>query len=129
VPNRVQTPLTKESVDKWGAIPGEFNSTYMTKFEFSSFDADFLSTESIGRTLKKAREGNTPVHELWQEMIVGNATSLAYNISKASQVEISSSSSEGNELTYRTKNTFNTTGVPLDDSVTTVNYDALSFWW
>jgi len=51
----------------------------------------------------------------------------SYNISKASNLDILSSSDI--ELTYRPINTFNTTGVPLHNAVTTVNYDALSLWW
>lgn len=51
----------------------------------------------------------------------------SFNISKVSQTEIVSS--EGDQLTYRTSNTFDISSVPLKDPIMTVNYGALSFWW
>jgi len=129
IPNRVQAPqaLTPATVDKWGAIPGEFESSYQTSVTIDQFSAEFLSVDHITRTLKKHREGNQDSKTLWSEMIseVSNGANN-YNISKESNLEIISS---GEQITYRPHNTFNTTDIPLHNTVITVNYDALSLWW
>jgi len=130
IPNRVQAPqaLTNETVDKWGTIPGKFDSTYQTSVSIDQYTAEFLSVDHISKTLKKHREGNSDSKMLWSEMMSEvKLGSNNYNISKESNLEILQSS--GSDITYRPNNTFDTTDIPLHNTVITVNYDALSLWW
>jgi len=53
IPNRVAAPaeLTADSVDKWGAVPGQFDSVYSASVNVSTYAPSFLSSERLNDAL------------------------------------------------------------------------------
>lgn len=132
VTNRNTTPatveLTAETADKWGTIPGEFDSEYSSTVNLDQFSADFLSVEHMQRTLKKIRESNDDPKTIWTEMLAEvQIGALSYSLTKDQSVSILSSKNK--QITYKPDTTFDTSNITLSSLVTTINYDAFSVWY
>jgi hypothetical protein len=55
--------LTAATVDKWGAIPGEFNSVSGAQVNVTTYTADFLSSERLNNALQQQKEGTLNLTE------------------------------------------------------------------
>jgi len=117
--------LTNSTVERWGTVPGQFNSSYYTTVDIINFDPLLLKVENIAKMAKSKRNGENVEQDLSE--LKNGADHIVYNISKSSRMEILSETDA--TMTYRPLSVYDLQSVPLDDTVFSLNFDALGLWW
>ena len=136
VNNREAMPvmMTQANAERWGTVPGKFESTLLESVNVMYYDNGFLNSKSIVEMQRKHEVEGVSAEELVDEhfsKLSASGSSLALWWERTVTPIFFTSADPTSELTYTPSvhnNLLNGTYAPTAE-VPTINYEALNLWW
>jgi hypothetical protein len=136
VANRFEAPIVMEiaNSNNWGTVPGNYNSTLLDSLNVQYYNEDFLSSKSVTELLKKVNAGGNAddlVAEYFanaQDSVGGSSATIGINRTMNPVFDFSTTTPSKMVFSPSIKND-PLFGYNENQTVPTINFEALNLWW